>query len=149
MRIVFLPAEVNWSLIKGESSCTKWRHPKQMRVIWNEAKWILQKWRWRFRVLNVFMSQWSKKPNPTAATLSRKTPPHCFVMLDFKIEAPEGFRLQSVTDCALSTLTLFHFSLSPKKRTVGNQKVNMQKYIYYKRNLLHSVSKRFNIYYSM
>lgn len=76
-------------------------------------------------MLNVFMSQWFKKANPTAATLSRKTPPYCFMMLDFKIKAPEGFRLQSVTDCAL-----FHFSLPPKKRTVGNQKVNMCKNIF-------------------
>lgn len=57
-------------------------------------------------MLNVFMFQWFKKANPTAATLSRKTPPYCFIMLDFKIEVPEGFRLQSVTDCALSILTL-------------------------------------------
>lgn len=67
-------------------------------------------------MLNVFVSQWFKRANPTAAALSRKTPPYCFMMLDFKIEAPEGFRLQSVTDCALSTLTLSSTSPSPQKR---------------------------------
>lgn len=44
-------------------------------------------------VLNVSVSQWFKRANPTAATLSRKTPPYCFMMLDFKMEAPKGFRL--------------------------------------------------------
>lgn len=66
-------------------------------------------------MLNVFMFQWFKKANPTAATLSRKTPPYCFTMLDFKIEAPEGFRLQSVTDCALSTWTISSTSPSLQK----------------------------------
>lgn len=77
------------------------------------------------RVLNVFMFQWFKKANPTAATLSRKTPPYCLIMLHFKIEAPEGFRLQSVRLCSQYIDTLFHFSLRPKRRTIGNQKVNM------------------------
>lgn len=67
-------------------------------------------------MLNVLMSQWFKRTNPTAATLSGKTPPYCFMMLDFKIEAPKGFRFYSVTDCAPSTLTLSSTSPSPPKR---------------------------------